>query len=290
VNEVRTICELVLDEPGPPLRDGTAALAIARRATARRNRLRAAGSGLAAAAVAGVLATPAVAGWQAAPAPDTTAAQLEPSATATTRPPSTPPTPPARPPSAHAAPAHGHAMAAVLKAAVPPGYTVTKVKGLSDDRKVYSRTLRLKPNESLLAAHTRVEIAAGGGKGQLMAVIMYNGDRYPEGDLCSPKLAGSSVDAALPCEVVTVNGVQIKVTREHDAERGEDVVAIRYLEGGYLMVSSAQGIARYQPDGNLPPDAVDTKPSEEEHRPPLAEPPLTAQQVAELAADPAMLP
>ncbi|MFD0742189.1 hypothetical protein ACFQ1L_10150 [Phytohabitans flavus] len=67
MNEIRTICELALDEPGPPLRDGATALAIARRTTARRNRLRAAGSGLAAAAVAGVLVTPAIGGWRSAP-------------------------------------------------------------------------------------------------------------------------------------------------------------------------------------------------------------------------------
>lgn len=289
MNEVRTICELALEDPAPPLRDGATALAIARRATVRRNRLRIAGSGVVAAAVAGVLATPAVAGWQAAPAPDavrgteTTAAQQAPATTA-------PPAKPARPPSAHAAPAHAYAMAAVLKDAVPPGFTVTKVNGLKDDRTVYSRKLRLEPGEQVLAAYTQVEIAADGGEGQLMAVVLYDGKPYPTGDLCSPRLAGSSTDAALPCEVVTVNGVQIKVTREHDAERGEVIAATRYLDGGQLMVSSWQGIARWEPEGNLPPDAVDTRPDPDEHRPPLAAPPLTAQQVAELAADPAMLP
>ncbi|MGN9911642.1 hypothetical protein ACTMTJ_29290 [Phytohabitans sp. LJ34] len=285
MNEVRTICELALDEPAPPLRDGAAALAIARRTTARRNRLRVAGSSAVAVAVAGVLATPAVAGWQAAPAPDagpateTTAAQPAPATTA-----------PAPPPSAHAGPVHGRAMAAVLKAAVPPGHTVTKVDGLSDDKTVYSRKHRLEPGSQLMAAYTQVEIAAGGGEGQLMAVILYDGKKAPSGDLCAPEHAGSKADAALPCEVVTVNGVPVKVTRQHDPEYGEVISAVRFLDGGELMVSSWQGIPSYEPDGNLPPDAVDKQPEGDDHRPPLADPPLSAQQVAELAADPAMLP
>lgn len=288
MNEVRTICELALNDPAPPLRDGVAALAIARRSTARRNRLRVAGSGVVAVAVAGVLATPAVAGWQAAPAPntgpatETTAAQLAPA--------TTPPPTPARPPSAHAAPVHGRAMTVVLKGAVPPGYTVTDVRGGSDDKTVYSRKTRLKPGSQLLSAVAQVEIGAGGGEGQLMAVVLYDGKPYPKGDLCSPQLAGSKADAALPCEVVTVNGVQIKVTRSHDAEYGEVISAVRYLDGGELMVSSWQGLPRYEPDGNVPPDAVNRKPEGDQHRPPLADPPLSAQQVAELAADPAMLP
>jgi hypothetical protein len=184
--------------------------------------------------------------------------------------------------------AHSHALAAVLKAAVPPGYTVANVNGLSDDKTVYSRKLRLKPNEKLLSAFTQVKIAAGGGEGQLKAVIMYDGKPYPKGDLCSPKLPGA--EPALPCEVVTVDGVQIKVTRDHNADEGEVIVAVRFLEGGRLIVSSSQGIGQYEPDGALPPDAVNKKPGGDEHRPPLAEPPLSAPQVAELAADPAMLP
>jgi len=289
VNEIKTICELVLDDPAPPLRDGAAALAIARRTTARRNRLRVAGSGVVAAAVAGVLVTPAVTGWQAASAPapppeagpamETTAAPRTPATTT-----------PAKPPSAHVAAAHSHVLAAVLKAAVPPGHTVTEVDGLSDDKTVYTRKLRLKPNEQVLGAYTQVEIAAGGGEGQLMAAILYDGRPYPNGDLCSPKLAGSAADAALPCEVFTVNGVQIKVTRSQNAEYGEVISAVRYLDGGELMVSSWQGIPRHEPDGNLPPDAVNKKPRDGVHHPPLADPPLSAQQVAELAAEPAMLP
>ncbi|MFD0742190.1 hypothetical protein ACFQ1L_10155 [Phytohabitans flavus] len=154
----------------------------------------------------------------------------------------------------------------------------------SDDKTVHSRKVRLEPGRMLISAHTQVTFRAGGGEGQFMAVILYDGKPYPDGaDLCAP--------VTLPCEVITVNGVPIMVTREHDAERGEVISAVRYLDGGHLFVSSAQGLAPYVPDGNRPPDAADNQPGEkEEHRPPLAAPPLTAQQVAALAADPAMLP
>jgi hypothetical protein len=289
VNEIKTICELALADPAPPLRDGAEALAIARRATVRRDRLRVAGSGVVALAVAGALATPAVAGWQATPPPDGgPATDMTATQVATAAPTTTPPATPGPPPSAHVAPAHGHKLAAVLKGAVPPGYRVTHVRGLKDDKTVYSRKLRLKPNEQMLGAYAQVEIAAGGREGQLMAVVMYTGRPYPAGDLCSPNLRG--YDSGARCEVVTVNGVQVKVTRDHDPGYGEVISAVRYLDGGELQVSSWQGIPEHHPDVNLPPDAVDTKAEDGEHRPPLVDPPLSDQQVAELAADPAMLP
>lgn len=288
MNEVKTICELALEDPAPPLRDGATALAIARRATARRNRIRFAGTGVVAAAVAGVLAAPALAGWQSAPGPNATtgteaaAAQQAPTTTA--------PSPPARPPSAHAAPAHGHKLAAGLRGALPAGYTVTKVDGLEDDKTVYSRTAPAGPDSQLLSAYAQVRIAAGGGEGQLMAAILYDGEQPPTGDLCSPELFESETNAGLPCEVITVNGVPIQVTRQHDPEYGEVISATRFLDGGVLLVSSWQGIPSYEPDGDLPPDAARTRRDGDPHRPPLTDPPLSARQVAELAADPAMLP
>ncbi|GAA4456503.1 hypothetical protein [Phytohabitans houttuyneae] len=287
MNEVKTICELALEDPAPPLRDGAAALAMARRSTARRNRLRVAGSGVAAAAVAGVLLTPAFAGMRAAPSADpaprteTTAAGLAPAATTTTA-----------PPSAHAAPVHGRQMEKILRAAVPSGpWKIDSFRG-SGDKTVYSRKLRMEPGRQMLSAVSQIRVTADGRAGELMAVILYDGKPAPtRADLCARELAPSKVDAALPCEVITVNGVLIKVTREHDAERGEVIVAVRHLDGGELMVSSAQGVASYEPEGDLPPDAVNTRPSGRDVAlTPLAEPLLTARQVAELAADPAMLP
>jgi len=62
------------------------------------------------------------------------------------------------------------------------------------------------------------------------------------------------------------------------------------LAGGYLMIRSEQGTPVYEPDGNRPSDARHDPSGRSDHKPPLAVPPLTAQQLAELVAHPALLP
>jgi hypothetical protein len=95
------------------------------------------------------------------------------------------------------------------------------------------------------------------------------------------------------CNVVDVDGVQIRIIVSHD-QRGQTITAIRLLAGGVLYIQSQQGIPALQPDGNPPPDAK-TSTQHGQHTisggwPALPSPPVTLQQVAALAANPGLLP
>jgi hypothetical protein len=91
----------------------------------------------------------------------------------------------------------------------------------------------------------------------VVAYLTADGHPPPAGDLCAAPRAGT-------CRTVAVNGVPIRIV-----VRTGVITGTRFLDGGQLSVaawSSAPGA-----------------------REPLDAPPLTADQVATLAADPEML-
>jgi hypothetical protein len=286
VNDVRDICERLLDEPAPPARDAEQVLGAARR-SARRARLAVAGSGVAALAVVAVgagLVVPGAPWWSASPG-----GAVGGVGTARSGPPSAVVQPPPEQPPARASAAHGRQMDRVLMRAVPPGVTGRSRTMISDNTTVYPPP---KPGEGiLLAAHAWVRMEADGREGELLATIMVDGKPDRTGDLCAAQPDAAQDDPAqLSCEVLDVGGVPVRVTTERDAERGLVVVGTRFLRGGFLMVSSAQGVPVYEPETDLPPDAPSWRKGEAPRKPPLTAPPLTAYEVAVIAADPAMLP
>jgi hypothetical protein len=286
VNDVKEICDLVLDTPAPPLRDSAEVFDIARRVTRRRNRYRAAGYGIAAVAAAtatAVIAAPGVAGTdRRMPATPATAAGARPADR-----------PVPQVPTAQAADAHGRAVARVLTAAVPAGYAASVVD-LSPGTDSPSSTWHLRQVPGGYAASTRLVVSAGAGEGELTGMIVADGHEPPAGDVCSTEVSRYVRDhetADFTCETVTVDGIPVRVSTEQVPGAGEVRTATRFLRGGFVMVVSLQGVRPYEPDGAVPPDAANrAKPAERERRPALDTPMLTARQVAAIAADPAMLP
>jgi hypothetical protein len=286
MNEVKDVCARLLAEPEPPMRDAAEVLATARR-SARRGRLAVAGSGLAvlvAVAVGAAAFLPGGAvgqkGAAPAPAPDEEATAVAPPAPV--------PIPPAQ-----ASAAHRRQMDRVLRRAVPPGYAARSDTAFSRDRTVHPRTLDEDPGHgTVLAAYGRVVVERDGRQGVLFAVIAADFAPMPTVDLCHPSLARAMNESrGTSCQVIYQRGIPIRVSTARDAERGEVVVAVRYLRGGYLMVSSAQGRPVHEPETDLPPDAAgDGRRDGKDRLPPLPAPALTAAQVAAIAADPAMLP
>jgi hypothetical protein len=86
------------------------------------------------------------------------------------------------------------------------------------------------------------------------------------------------------------DGVPVRVTTGRGAEGFDSVTAIRFLQGGFLLVSAAQGVPAATPDTEvLPPDAAATRGPLPGDAPRLDRVPLTARQAAVVAGDPAML-
>jgi hypothetical protein len=138
-----------------------------------------------------------------------------------------------------------------------------------------------------------VVLTTGQADGELSAMIRGRTANLGA-DPCSPKVTKLAAPVTTGCQVVDVDGVAIGVVVSHNT-RGEVITAIRMLAGGFLVVQSQQGIDKHTPDGNRPPDAKKTAAHKRDHDilgnwPGLPAPPLTAQQVTALAANPGLLP
>lgn len=296
MNDVKQLCDQVLDTAGPPMRAGAEVLAVARKSR-RRARLTTAGSGLAVLAVlaVGAVAVGPVGVGAGPPASGTDAAGTGgPAGTAGLGRDTGLPDPPPDPPAARAAATHNRQLDRVLRTAVPDGYSATSLTTFSDDRTVHPRDPERLPGGITMPAYGSVLVSSGGGEGQLFAAILADGNSPPR-ELCGPEVTAAMRELpGTACEVLVVDGVPIRVTSRTE-EYGGTYTAYRFLRGGFLMVSSSQGRPAYEPDSQLPPDAGSRSEwglpdGSAGQRPPLARPPLTAPQVAELAADPAMLP
>jgi hypothetical protein len=285
-DDIDRMWRAMLDEAAPALPSAHETLDVARRSR-RRNVLAVAGAGLASAAVlatasigaATVLGgdgvAPAPAGPVAAPPAATSAAPLQP-----------PPLPPA--PGAEAAQTHGKRNAEVLTAAAPAGLTAV-VDWMSAGSPASTWHLESGPE---YVSTVYVVLTTGQADGMVSADI-HGGLSGLGTDLCADAVTSRLAPAPPGCDIVTVNGVPIRVFSTHD-DRGDVNTAVRLLDGGLLVVRAQQGIEAYQPDDQVPPDGH-VRPRDGKHSilggwPALAAVPLSPAQVAALAADPALLP
>jgi len=284
VNDVKEICLVALEDPAPPLREAHEALAIARRSTLSRDRLRLASAGLAVAVVVSAVVV----------AVGVTASDTTDRQTATGPAPAGPgrqapqPAQPPPVPASQTAHAHGPAIARLLVAAVPPGYATRPWLG---DRYA-AATWFTDPGMAMYVSSTSLVVSAGGREGMLSATIGDNDQPVPTGDLCSAAVTHLGATALSHCEVVTVNGEPIVVTTSHEENYGDVRAATRFLQGGYLTVRLSRAVPVFETEDERPPDAGKAAhgPATTDSRPPLTELPLSAQQLAELAGNPAMLP
>ncbi len=276
MNDVREICERMLATP-PPLRDSGEVLVTARRSAARRrNAGLAAGSALAVTAITVALTSQLTsAGGSAlpvaAPPPATTAA----------------PPPAAVPqelPPARAAYTHASRMRELLLGVVPPGLAAkdfpVNYDASFDPTAVLPNKTYPAPDSGLLSvAFAGILVSDAAGEGLLSADIMATAGPGPLAADCAP-VPGAPAGT---CEMVTVEGVRVQVTTWSD-ESGGHISAARRLDGGVLIVSAAQGMGSGE---SIAP--LDGTRGGGSGKPPLASLPFTPEQLAALAANPAML-
>jgi hypothetical protein len=285
-DDIDRMWRAMLDEPAPALPSAHDTLAVARRHTRRRNVLAVAGAGVASTVVLASIGAAAVlaGGDRAAPAPAEAVAAPPAATTAAPVPP--PPLPPA--PGPEAAHAHGKRSSEVLTAAAPANLTAV-VDWMSAESPAATWHIESGPE---YVSTVYVVLTTGQADG-MVSVDIHGGLSGLGTDLCADAVTNLLAPAPPGCNIVTVNGVPIRVYSTHD-ERGDVNTAVRLLDGGLLMVRAQQGIEPYRQDGNVPPDGH-VRPSDGKHGilggwPALPAVPLTPPQVAALAADPALLP
>jgi hypothetical protein len=285
MNDVKFLCETLLDEPAPPLRDVADVLVVAHRAKARRTAaLSAAGAFAGVAAIgAALLAVPR------GPAPQPIAG----GAGTATPPASAAPTkiPPVR-----IVPSHGRQVFDFLSKALPSSYTARTQYPFSTNSTPYPST----PGQPLPSGAQGVYgltvsiiVSDGSGEGQIWSLTVDDQRPAPTGDLCAPAVAARVKDLpGTPCRQTVVSGIPIRITTQKDDGGRDEVTAQRFLDGGYLDLIARQSVLTSGSwVGTLPPDAVSTKlPSQTGSRPALTTPFFTPEQVAALVANPVMLP
>lgn len=276
MTDLKEIFERMLAAPPPPRYDSAQVLAAAHRAQ-RRARLAAAGTfGALAMAVAVAVALPVVLRQDTAPMPPAASAS-----TVTTVP---APAPPAPAPAPADLTGHGSRLQQTLVDALPAGVTVgpgAPSAWILDGEKI---------PEIEAAAVVSVPVAAPAGAGLLSAVVAVDGAPAPAADPCAPRVTARldwyAKSAIISCEVVTIDAVPVRVTIEQDPTMGTVLRAVRLLDGGFVSVqqTARPSEPQWQPDLVRPWRERDSR-----HW--LAEPSLlTTQQLAALAADPALLP
>ncbi|MEU7873482.1 hypothetical protein [Dactylosporangium sp. NPDC049140] len=293
MNDVKYLCEQLLDGAPPPLREGAEVLAVARRSTARRSAVRTTGGLVAVAAVTGtaVLVAPALANDHRAtnvqvggpPAP------VSPS-------PSSVPSPPDVP-YAQAPGTHEKTMLETIQRALPPGYTAAPEYPLSTNPTPYPTDPQAAaPGGGVaLTANVSVLVSQDGRVGWLSAHIYNDGKPLPTGDLCGPDVTRPIGDQpGWSCRVVDVNGTKIRVTREHWTNTAPEIDVItvtKFLRNGALSLTESRSVPDFQSEKQTPPpDAVNAHPQQQAPTSALGDWFLTEDQLAALIADPAMLP
>jgi hypothetical protein len=297
MNEVKEICAAMLDAPEPPIRAGEEVYFAARRATRQRTarRLVGGGAGLAGLVAVALVAAGALTGPRATPQPDAVAgpSRLAPAnrtpnmlAAAQTVLPDLP--------AAGQVTAHGDQMYRILFAAVPAGYHAERRYPGGN-----APSLWFLPNGSAsidtaaYVATADVTIQADGREGGLAASVWGDRQPAPTGDLCSADVntrMDRILGAADSCQVIIIGGLPMRVTTHHDPEQVEVINATWFVRNGFVTTSYRQGLPKYQPDTQLPPDAKKPGGRVPQYLPPLAHPLFTADQVAHIAANPDLLP
>jgi hypothetical protein len=313
VNDVKEICAVMLAEPEPPMRSGPQAWAHAHRATQRRAARRwvgTGGAGLAAVVAAALVASGLLGAGQVAapgggpgagpgPGPDGQAAAPVPNMVAAAQ-----TTLPDLPTPALLE-AHGTQLHAILTRSAPSGYRAER--RWDGPIALWYISLGQRPefrqseppvadlNGLAYFATASVALEADGREGDLSAYVVGDHRPVPTGDLCSAEVNERLHRILGPpgsCQVITVGGMPMRVTTKHDPEELFVIEAIWFVRNGFVTVRTTQGVPDYKKhaDGQRPPDAPAAGGQERAHRPPLAQPPFTPEQVASIAANPDLLP
>ncbi len=274
---MKDVFEGLRDIPEPPLRPVVEVLTAARRKKRRRTVLGAAAGSLAALAM--------LAGWSLAvdrsdpPAPLPQAAAPSPSL-------AIPPVP-----AAEVVKEHASQIARALIGAVPAGYAAASVKLAGDTEPAEKYKTRVSINKGGYRAVTLVRITAAKRSGVVAAVFGTDLPAPQAGaDLCAAHrdlaIEGATITG---CRMVDIGGTGVRVVSGTDPGIGRVLSATRYLDGGYVVVSVSQGVRTYRlsPVGDTWIWEVAVNPRNEKA---LAEMPLSADRLAALAADPALLP
>jgi hypothetical protein len=291
-HDVEQVWAAMLDAPAPPLATAEETLRKARTQRRRRTVWAAGGTGLASAAVvAAVAAGVALFGPQAA----TGLAESPPAVDVPVAPAEAPLAPLPAAPTWEEADDHGDEVGAILVAAVPSGYT-----GLLQQLSTTGPGATWQ-HESGPRYTSSVYVIVSNGQADGLLRSTISGGMDPLGDdICAPAVTAFlqrwySYAYPSACDVVTVDGVQVRLSSTHDAEHGDINRAIRLLNGGFLAVEAKQGIPVHRADDSPPPDASANPPDDGEHSilggwPALPAAPLTTAQLAIIAADPGLLP
>jgi hypothetical protein len=202
MNEVRLVCEQLLDGPEPPLGDAGELLQRARKSKRRRTALL---SGTAAAVIA-VTAAFVVDQPRRTPEPAIPVAQV--------------------------AAVHGSTMAQQMVAAVPATYMAVPETTFSSSLVIEARA----GGPPRILAGAVVRVFTGPREGQLYAYLVRDGQPVPPGDLCAAVRAGGH------CETRTVNGIPLRLVTYTDPKRGQVIEATRFLRDGRLIVGSVQSV------------------------------------------------
>jgi hypothetical protein len=282
---VNDLFERLKDLPEPPLRPSAEVLATARGAARRRNLRRATAGMFAAIAIIGGASLAAdrlqPPGTQqlAGPAPSASAAE----------------TPIPQAPTADAVDKHATKTARALIGAVPPGYTATSVKLNGDAYTPFEGTwLKYSLSKGAYRAITLVRMSRDDGSGAIAAILGTDLPTPSAGaDLCAANLdlgiEGATVDR---CETATVDGVRVRLVSGTDPGVGRVLSALRYLRGGYVVVTASQGMRAYRVTAGDTPQTswlweVAVNPL---HEKALSELPVTTGDLSALAAGPGLLP
>jgi hypothetical protein len=291
---------MALDAAGPPHRDVHAVLADLRRGNRRRLGHWSA-AGLGAVLVVGAAVVVVRPGPPAVTLARPAASPSPPAATTPTGPPATPtgqPEPPtgdrklryAVPELPRVAQAHGREVARILIAAAPSGFhTGDHLKPATHTVKVSRGSGTGIPKATTYEGYTTSTdltlLGDDGSEGRLSSDLTQVVERPVRAPLCSERLrryfartyggppGWQSAGRNMNCERITVDGVPIQVTTVRAPVCTEAKWALRMFRNGYLVV--AWRFQCNQPDGGDP--GVDT-------------PAFTSRQLADLAADPALLP
>jgi hypothetical protein len=280
----------------PPLPSAPEMLARARVAQRRRTAFVATGSSAVALAAIAAVVVPSLAGsgsggtgFGAPPVPGT----LSPSASSPG--PSTPPSQPPATGRADVPMSHGRNLADGLTARLPSGYSTQSLADYSNATTEFDPTRNEGTQPYPINAIAVMRVLSGGTEGTLAAFIARDIKPDPAGDLCAPDVATRVGFPAETCEVITVGGNRIRVTTATYANSGRSTSATLFLGDGWLTVTEHQGSLLptdftdpLPPDANVP--AMATNDLDGPRNPPLANPPFTPQQLAEICATPSMVP
>ncbi len=206
-------------------------------------------------------------------------------------------------PTAEQATAHGNQIYRILFGAVPAGYRAERrfddsqpsswfFAGTNGKNAWYGGAKSI-PETARYVAMADLLLRAGGREGEFAASVWGDRKPAPVGDLCSAEVDARMdpiFGAAGSCQVITIGGLPMRVTTYHDPEQLAVIYATWFVRSGFVTVSSRQGLPRYQADPQPPPDAPNSGDRLPAYRPPLEHPVVTPQQLANIAANPGLLP